>query len=75
MMKRVKMDIKNVYNIGNEILNLQRKLEIAKSKDDYDSCIKLRSVIENVIKKRDEYDAMYETSRYENMIIMKYFKF
>lgn len=41
-MKKIKKDIKTVYYIGNEILNTQRQLEIAKSRDDYDTCIKLR---------------------------------
>lgn len=41
-MKKIKGDIKQIYYIGNEILNACRQLEIAKSKDDYDTAIKLR---------------------------------
>ncbi len=70
-MKKIKNDIKTVYYIGNEILNLQRQLTIAKSKDEYNTCIKLRKKLEDVVSRRDNYDAIYETSRYENMIIMK----
>lgn len=33
-MRRIKNDIKQVYQIGNEILNMERQLQIAKSKDD-----------------------------------------
>jgi len=71
MMKKIKNDIKKVYYIGNEILNIQRQLEIAKSREDFDTCIKLRSRLEEEKNRRDNYDAIYETSRYENMIIMK----
>lgn len=71
MMRRIKNDIKQVYQIGNEILNMERQLQIAKSKDDYDTCIKLRRKLEEIKNKRDNYDTIYETSRYENMIIMK----
>jgi centrosomal protein CEP104 len=71
MMRRIKNDIKEVYYIGNEILNMERQLQIAKSKDDYDTCIKLRKKLEEVKSKRDNYDTIYETSRYERMIIMK----
>ncbi len=71
-MKKIKKDIKIVFQIGNEILNIERKLQIAKSKEDFDSCIKLRALLEEVIRKRNNYDAIYETSRYEDMIVMKY---
>jgi hypothetical protein len=70
-MRKIKNDIKIVYSIGNEILNMERQLKIAKSKEDYDSCIKLRRKLEDVKKKRDVYEAIYETSRYENTIVMK----
>ena len=71
-MKKIKTDIKTIYYIGNEILNCERKLTIAKSKEDYDFCINLRKKLEDLAKRRDNYDAIYETSRYEKMIIMKY---
>lgn len=70
-MKKIKNDIKTVYFIGNEILNSRRQLEIAKSRNDYDTCIKLRREMEELIKRRDNFDAIYETSRYENMIVIK----
>jgi hypothetical protein len=71
-LKKIKKDIKIVFQIGNDILNLERKLKIAKSKEDFDSCIKLRGQLDAVTRKRNNYDAIYETSRYEEMIVMKY---
>ena len=71
MMKKIKNDIKTIYFVGNEILNKERQMEIAKSRNDYDTCIKLRREIEELRKKRDNFDAIYETSRYEKMILMK----
>lgn len=70
-MKKIKTDIKTVYSIGNEILATNRLLDIAKSKDDYDTCIKLRKKLEDLKNKRDTYDVVYETSRYEKMIVMR----
>ena len=70
-MKKIKSDIKTVYYIGNEILNLERQLVIAKSREDYNLCIKLRKNLEDEKSRRDNFDAIYETSRYENMIIVK----
>lgn len=72
IMKKIKSDIKLVYQIGNEILNQERKLVIAKSREDYDTCIQLRKKIAELKKRRDNYDVIYETSRYEKMIVMKY---
>ena len=71
MMKRIKTDIKRVYFIGNEILNIQRKLSYAKSSNNFDTCIYLREKLENICKTRDNYDAIYETSRFEQIIRMK----
>lgn len=68
MMKKVKTDIKRVYFIGNEILNNQRKMNYAKSSEKFDLCIYLRSKLENLMKTRDNYDAIYETSRFEEII-------
>lgn len=70
-MKKIKKDMKIIFYLGNEILNTMRELEIAKSRDDYDTCIRLRKKLEDLIKKRDNFDAIYETSRYEKMILLK----
>ena len=42
MLKKIKDDIKTVYFIGNEILNLERKLQIAVARDDFEEAIRLR---------------------------------
>lgn len=71
MMKKIKTDIKRVYFIGNEILNLQRKLSFAKSSNRFDLCISLREKLETLNKTRDSYDVIYETSRFESIIALK----
>ena len=71
IMKKIKEDIKKAFYYGNEILNCDRELEIAKSKDDYDKCILLRKRRDELSARRDNLDVIYETSRYEKMILMK----
>ena len=71
ILRKIKEDIKKAFFYGNEILNCDRELEIAKSKDDYDKCILLRKKRDELIARRDNLDVIYETNRYERMILMK----
>ena len=57
--------------MGNEILNIDRELAFAKSKEDFDTCIKLRKKREILCARRDNIDVIYETSRYEKMILFR----
>lgn len=71
MMKKIKTDLKRIYFLGNEILNLERKLSFAKSTNNFDLCIEIREKLQYIKKKRDDYDVIYETSRFESMISLK----
>lgn len=71
MMKKIKIDLKRIYFIGNEILNLERKMSFAKSSNNFDLCISLREKLQLLNKKRDNYDAVYETTRFEKIIALK----
>lgn len=71
ILRKIKKDIKQAFFLGNEILNCDRQLKYAKSKEDYDTCIKLRKKREMLTSKRDNIDIIYETSRYEKMILLK----
>jgi len=57
--------------LGNEILNVDRQLAFAKSKEDFDTCIELRKKRDILSAKRDNIDVIYETSRYEKMILLR----
>ena len=70
ILRKIKKDIRLAFYYGNEILNCDRQLKIAKSKEDFDTCIKLRRKREELSNKRDNIDMIYETSRYENMILL-----
>lgn len=70
MLNQVTKDLKVVYDLGNEILNLKRELEIAAAKEDYNYAIELRNRLKQLEQERDKYDALYETTRYEDMIVM-----
>jgi hypothetical protein len=44
-LKKIRKDIKEVYLIGNEILNSKRQLDIAVAREDFDTAIRLRVLI------------------------------
>ncbi len=71
ILRKIKKDIRQAFFLGNEILNVDRQLAFAKSKEDFDTCIKLRKKRDILAAKRDNIDVIYETSRYEKMILLK----
>ena len=71
ILRKIKKDIKQAFFLGNEILNVDRQLAFAKSKEDFDTCIKLRKKRDILAAKRDNIDVIYETSRYEKMILLR----
>ena len=71
ILRKIKKDIKQAFFLGNEILNIDRQLVFAKGKEDFDTCIKLRKKREILAARRDNIDVIYETSRYEKMILLR----
>lgn len=71
ILRKIKKDIKQAFFLGNEILNVDRQLAFAKSKEDFDTCIELRKRRDILAAKRDNIDIIYETSRYEKMILFR----
>ena len=71
ILRKIKKDIKQAFFLGNEILNIDRELAFAKGKEDFDTCIKLRKKREILAARRDNIDVIYETSRYEKMILLR----
>lgn len=69
-LKQVTKDLKIVFDLGNEILNLKRELEIVLAQEDYERGIEIRNRLKELGQERDRYDAIYETSKYEDMITM-----
>jgi centrosomal protein CEP104 len=70
-MKQLSIDIRKVFDIGREIWQLQKDLEVAVAKEDFLKAIEIREKLRKLTRIRDTYDALYETSRYEDMIIMQ----
>jgi centrosomal protein CEP104 len=70
MLHQITKDLKIVYDLGNEILNLKRELDFVSAKEDYNKAIEIRNRLKQLEQERDRYDALYETSRYEDMIVM-----
>ncbi|EGR30972.1 hypothetical protein IMG5_119870 [Ichthyophthirius multifiliis] len=63
-------DIKIVFDIGKNIWNIQREIKFFIAKEDYLRVIELKKKLKKLQESRDSYDALYETSRYENMIVL-----
>ena len=62
--------MKIVFDLGNEILNLKRELEIVLAQENFERAIEIRNRLKELENERDRYDAIYETSKYEDMIVM-----
>ena len=69
-LKQLSKDLKIVFDIGNEILNLKRELEVVTAQENYERAIEIRNKLIGLQKERDRYDALYETTKYEDMIVM-----
>ena len=70
-LKQLTADIKKIFDIGRDIWQTQKDLDFAIAKENFDQAMSLRSKLKGLKDKRDTYDALYETSRYENMIVMQ----
>lgn len=70
-LNQLKDDIKTVYDIGQQIWKLTNELNVAVAKENFAAAIELREKLRNLQRKRDTFDALYETSRYEQIIVMQ----
>jgi len=70
-LKQLKKDMRIVFDIGKELFTLKRELGHVVAKEDFARAIELRDRIKRLEEKRDGFDALYETSRYERMIALK----
>ena len=69
-LRQVTIDMKRVFEMGSEILQLKRELAVAVAKEDYDTALILKNRIKELEKERDLIDARYETRRYYKMMMM-----
>lgn len=70
-MKRITADIKKVVKLGRQIFGVQTDLEFAIAQQNYNKAIELKEQIQRLERERDVFDARYETSRYERMILLQ----
>ena len=69
-LKQLKQDLKVVFELGKEMWHIKREINFCVAKEDYTRAIDLRSRLKKMEAKRDGYDALYETSRYERMVTL-----
>ena len=56
--------------MGKAIFSLKRDLNFAICKENFAKAIDIKSRLRKLEAKRDGFDALYETTRYENMIVL-----
>lgn len=69
-LKQITRDLKIVFDLGNEILNLKWELEWVIAKEDMEWAIEIWNKLKELEWEWDRYDAIYETTMYEDMIVM-----
>lgn len=67
---QITKDLKIVFDLGHEILNLERELEWVIAKEDFERAIEIRNKLKELNWEWDWYDAIYETSIYDDMVVM-----
>ena len=70
-LKELKKDMRLIFEIGKEIWKIKRELGFAVAKEDYLRAMELRNRLKTLEAKRDSFDALYETKRYEKMVSLK----
>lgn len=70
-LKSLVIDIKKVFDLGLEIWKWRKELEFCIAKEDFSRAIELKNKLKRLEAQRDAFDALYETSRYEAMIVIK----
>mmetsp|Transcript_23089 Transcript_23089/g.35759 ORF Transcript_23089/g.35759 Transcript_23089/m.35759 type:complete len:316 (+) Transcript_23089:222-1169(+) len=63
-------DIKILLGIGNDILKLKRELQLCVAQENYERAIDIRNKLQANEKIRTNFDMVYETNRFEEMIAM-----
>jgi centrosomal protein CEP104 len=62
--------MRSVFELGKEIYKVKRELGFTVAKEEYTKAADLKNRLRDLQTKRDRYDAMYETARYEHMIAL-----
>ncbi len=63
-------DIKTLLGVGNDILKLKRELQLCVAQENYEKAIDIRNQLQANAKIRTNFDMVYETNRFEDMIAM-----
>lgn len=70
-LKQIGIDLKKIMETGRQIQSFQKELEFVVNQEDFDKAIDLKEQIRSLETTRDTFDALYETSRYERMVVMQ----
>lgn len=67
---QITKDLKIVFDLGHEILELEWELEWVIAKEDFEWAIEIRNKLKELNREWDWYDAIYETTIYDDMVVM-----
>jgi len=70
LLSRLNDDLQEVRQIGIKVSQLRGELKDNIYNEDFGGAIQLKEVLKRIEARRDVFDARYETSRYEEMIVM-----
>ena len=69
-LQQIGKDIKTLLHIGNEILRLKRALAECTRTENFDKAIDIRNEILKHQSKRENFEVVYETSKFEDMLVL-----
>jgi hypothetical protein len=70
MLARISEDLKEVQQIGIKVSQLRTELREGVYNEDYKKAVEIKEILSRIEGRRDTFDARYETSRFEDMIML-----
>ena len=70
-MGQIGKDLRLLLGLGNQVLSLKRKLQDCLAKEDFDTAIEIRNELKRHEATRDNFDGIYMTSRFDQLMVME----
>ena len=70
-MGQIGKDLRLLLGLGNQVLSLKRRLQDCLAKEDFDTAIEIRNELKRHEATRDNFDGIYLTSRFDQLMVME----